>query len=390
MRATAAIGVGQTPHRSRRGDVTLGELVLEAILPAVEDSGLDWSEVDAVVYGTGPDLLQGRRDAYLSSLVPLIGAEKPIIRVHTGGATGGSVFQAAALLVAAGDARVVLAVGVEKASEPVDVQAVLNTMWDPLFEQPIGLNAINMMALQAVRQMHVHGYTEEHFAEVAAKNRRGGARNPFAQLREEVSVDQVLASPVISSPIKSLEACPRSDGACAIVVGDAEIARGSAHPAWVLGMAECTDSAFIGDRLGDGVDDYIDAGTLRRAANEVYAQAGIDDPLAEIDVAEIYAPFPCNEMKAYEALGFCERGGAAPLVEGGHTELDGQLPVNPSGGPMCANPIGATGLVRVAECVEQVRGSAEGRQVEAKRALATSSGGSSQFFTVVMVGAERP
>lgn len=390
MRATAAIGVGQTPHRSRRGDVTLGELALEAIVPAIEDSGLEWADIDAVVFGTGPDLLQGVRESYLSSLTPLIGANTPIIRVHTGGATGGSVFQAAALLIAGGDARTVLAVGLEKASEPGDVQAVLNTMWDPLFEQPIGLNAINMMALQAVRQMHMHGYTEEQFAGVAAKNRRGGVRNPYAQLREEVSIDAVMASPVVSSPIKALECCPRSDGACAVVLADAEIARSSAGPAWVLGMAECTDSAFIGDRLGDGVDDYIDAGTLRRAAHETYRQAGIDDPSAEIDVAEIYSPFPCNEMKAYEALGFCERGGAAPLVEEGRTEITGELPVNPSGGPMCANPIGATGLVRVAECVEQVRGTAEGRQVEAERALATSSGGSSQFFTVVVVGSEQP
>jgi acetyl-CoA C-acetyltransferase len=313
-----------------------------------------------------------------------------MLRIHTGGATGGSIFQAGALLVGSGYARAVLVLGAEKASEPGDVQAVMNTMWNPLFEQPIGLNAIDMMSLQAVRQMHEHGYTEEHFARVAVKNRAAGARNPFAHIRSEVTLDEVLASEVIAWPLKRLESCPRSDGACALVLADADFARRCARPVWLQGMAESTDSMFIGDRLGDGVDDYIDAATLRRAAREAYRQAGVDDPVRDLDVAEIYAPFTCNELKAYEALGFCERGQAHRLVEAGTVDPGGPLPVNPSGGPMCSNPIGATGLVRIAECVEQVRGTAVGRQVHARRGVATSSGGSSQFYTVAVVGDERP
>jgi acetyl-CoA C-acetyltransferase len=390
MRSVAVVGAGQTVHAGRRADVTLGELCLEAIVPAVAESGLAWHEVDTIVYGSGPDLLQGLRDAHLAQLAPLIGSGRPILRVHTGGATGGSVFQAGALLVASGWARAVLLVAVEKASEPGDVQAVLNTMWNPLFEEPIGLNAITMMALQATRQMHVHGYTVEHFARVAVKNRANGARNPFAHVRQPVTVDDVLASEVVAWPIRRLEACPRSDGACALVLVDGDLARRSPAPVWLRGMAERTDSMFIGDRLGDGTDDYIDAATLREAACDAYRQAGIDRPPHDIDVAEIYAPFPCNELKAYEALGLCERGQAHRLVESGTCTLEGALPVNPSGGPMCANPIGATGLVRVAECVAQIRGTAAGRQVDAGVGVATSSGGSSQFYTVCVLGKERP
>jgi acetyl-CoA C-acetyltransferase len=390
MRSVAVLGAAQTVHASRRPDVDIGELCLEAIVPAVADSGLDWPEIDLVVFGSGPDLLQGMRNAHLPELTRLIGAGRPILRVHTGGATGGSVFQTAALLVGSGYARATLAIGVEKASEPEDVQAVLNTMWDPLFEQPLGLNAINMMSLQAVRQMEEHGYTEEHFAAVAVKNRRAGAANPYAQVRQEVSLEEVVASPVIAYPIKTLESCPRSDGACAIVLGDEQHARRSRRSVWLHGAAGGTDSMFIGDRLGDGADDYIDAATLRDSACEVYRQAGVEDPRREVDMAEIYAPFPTNEMKAYEALGFCGRGEAHRLVEDGDTGLEGATPVNPSGGPMCANPIGATGVVRVAECVFQLRGEATSPQVEAKRALATSSGGSSQFYTVAMLGVEKP
>lgn len=390
MRSVAVLGAAQTVHASRRSDVDIGELCMEAIAPAVADSGLAWSDVEVVVFGSGPDLLQGMRNAYFPALTQLIGAERPILRVHTGGATGGSIVQTAALMVGSGYARATLAIGVEKASEPDDVQAVLNTMWDPLFEQPLGLNAINMMSLQAVRQMELHGYREEHFAAVAVKNRRAGTENPYAHVRQEVSLEEVADSPTIAYPIRILEACPRSDGACAILLGDEELARRSRRPVWVQGLAAGTDSMFIGDRLGDGTDDYIDAATLRDAAHDAYRQAGIEDPRREIGVAEIYAPFPTNEMKAYEALGFCERGEADRLVEAGATEPDGEITVNPSGGPMCANPIGATGVVRIAECAFQLRGEAPGRQVEARRAIATSSGGSSQFYTVAILGVDKP
>jgi acetyl-CoA C-acetyltransferase len=391
MRSVAVLGAAQTVHASRRLDVDLGELCIESIVPAVHESGLEWGEVEMVVFGSGPDLFQGTRNAYLTALTPLIGADRPMVRVHTGGAVGGSAFQTAAVMVGSGWVRSALVIGVEKASEPEDAQAILNTMWDPLFEERLGLNAINMMSLQAVRQMHEHGYREEQFAAVAVKNRGNGVHNPYAQLREAITLEQVLESEMIAYPIKRLESCPVSDGSCALVLGDGEHARRARKPVWVQGVSEGTDSMFIGDRIGDGTDDYMDAATLRLAAHEAYRQAGVTSPREEIDVAEIYAPFPTNEMKACEALGFCERGKADELVESGAMEVGGDMPVNPSGGPMCANPIGATGVVRVAECVFQVRGESEGAQVEgAKRGVATSSGGSSQFYTVAVVGEERP
>ncbi len=390
MRSVAILGAAQTVHAPRRLDVDLGELCLEAIVPAVADSGLDWPDVEVVVFGSGPDLFQGTRNAYLPALTPLIGADRPMVRVHTGGAVGGSAFQIGTLLVGSGYVRSALVIGVEKASEPDDAQAILNTMWDPLFEQELGLNAINMMSLQAVRQMALFGYTEEHFATVAVKNRRNGTLNPYAHVHREVTLEEVLASEMLAYPIKKLEACPVSDGACALVLGDAQLASRARKPVWVQGAAGGSDSAFIGDRIGDGTNDYMDAATLRQAAHEAYRQAGVTDPRREIDVAEIYAPFSTNELKACEALGFCERGQANRLVEEGTIELDGELPVNPSGGPMCANPIGATGVVRIAECVFQIRGESEGAQVEARRGVATSSGGSSQFYTVAVVGEERP
>jgi acetyl-CoA C-acetyltransferase len=151
MRSVAVLGQGQTVHARRRGDVDIGELCVEAIVPALADSGLEWSDVDLIVFGSGPDLFQGMRNAYVPALTRLLGSARPILRVHTGGATGGSVFQAAALLVGSGQVGTVLGIGVEKASESGDAQAILNTMWDPLLEQPLGLNAINMMSLIAVR-----------------------------------------------------------------------------------------------------------------------------------------------------------------------------------------------------------------------------------------------
>ena len=254
-----------------------------------------------------------------------------------------------------------------------------------------------MMSLQATRQMaRARLHASSTSRRVAVKNRRGGVANPFAHIRSEVSVDDVLESEVIAWPIKRLESCPRSDGACAMVLADC---RARANTAAVTGLAPCgmaesTDSMFIGDRLGDGDRRLHRRGDTpagrRRGPTQ---QAGIGNrALRDLDLAEIYAPFTCNELKAYEALGFCERGQADSLVEAGTCEPRRRsCPSTRQEGPMCSNPIGATGLVRIAECVEQIRGSGRRaarskRDARSQRAPAASS----QFYTVCVLGDTRP
>jgi acetyl-CoA C-acetyltransferase len=137
--------------------------------------------------------------------------------------------------------------------------------------------------------------------------------------------------------------------------------------------------------------DQVNPRAGKDCAKDVYRQAGIDDPRREIDVAEIYVPFSWFEPMWLENLGFCDEGDGWKLTEAGGTALDGELPVNPSGGVLCTNPIGASGMLRFAEAALQVRGEAGEHQVDGvKRALGHAYGGGSQFFSMWVVGSDKP
>lgn len=145
----------------------------------------------------------------------------------------------------------------------------------------------------------------------------------------------------------------------------------------------------MGDKMDMPFNDHADFDDLAIAAKKAYAMAGIDDPLHQIDVAEIYAPFANMEIAAVEALGFCPKGQGAPMGKDGAFDLNGELPVNPSGGVLCTNPISVTALARVAEAALQVMGKAGERQVKnVKRAMATGMGGSLQIHTVTVLSDE--
>jgi acetyl-CoA C-acetyltransferase len=224
------------------------------------------------------------------------------------------------------------------------------------------------------------------------RSRANGLRNPFAHLRKAITMEEALASRNICYPLKLADCCPRSSGACAILLASEEVAvRCSSRPAWVRGMGSCTNTYYMGDRMGPGRElDHADWDDLALAARRAYAMSGIRDPRREISVAEIYAPFTSTEIAAVEALGFCAKGEGGPEAEAGAWDMDGDLPVNPSGGTLCSDPISATALVRVAEAATQIMGAAGERQVpNARIAVATGVGGSLQFHTCMVLAADR-
>jgi acetyl-CoA C-acetyltransferase len=272
--------------------------------------------------------------------------------------------------------------------ESTDTQKIFNTIWDPIYEKDIALNTINMIAVQATRQMHKYGLTEKQMAMVAVKNRQNGLRNPYAHIQKEVSLEEVLSSQILCWPIKLLEACPSSDGACAVILASEEKARRiSDHPAWILGIANCADTYYMGDRMGQWDYDFVDLAAESIAAQRAYRMAGISNPRTQIDVAEIYAPFSNAEIVGYEALGFCQRGEGGRFIEEGNSTITGSLPVNPSGGVQVANPIAATALIRAAEAALQVMDKAGDHQIPgAEISVCTGAGGSSQFYTVAVFG----
>jgi acetyl-CoA C-acetyltransferase len=244
---------------------------------------------------------------------------------------------------------------------------------DPFWDRAIASGALGNFALSISQYMAERGVSETQAARVAVKARRNAARNPHAHLRDaEIDVDGVLASRMLAHPVRLLDMCPQSDGACAIVIACEErAAKLCPRPAWVRAAVTRHEQPYIGDidrRLGT-------MRTLRDAARYAYRQAGIDDPLRDLDVAEIYEPVSYAELAWYEALGFCEDGSAGRLIDEGVTEMDGALPVNPSGGVLSSNPVGASGVIRVAEAALQIHGRGGQRQVPgAKTALATGYG----------------
>jgi acetyl-CoA C-acetyltransferase len=380
----AVIGVGQTQHDTKRIDVSQVGLVREAALRALEDAELGWEDVDAVVIGKAPDLFEGVMMPELFLADALGGAGKPMLRVHTAGSVGGSTAIVAASLVEAGVHERVLTVAYEKQSES-------NAMWALSiklpFQQAIVAGAGGFFAPLIRSYMRRSGAPEDTGIRVALKDRLNALKNPYAHLKfPDISFEQVASSPMLWDPIRYLETCPSSDGACAMVLASETAASGAPRkPAWVHATAMRTEPTQFAGR------DQVNPQAGRDCAADLYRKAGIADPRRQIDCAEIYVPFSWFEPMWMENLGLAPQGEGWRMTYDGVTALDGDLPVNMSGGVLSSNPIGASGMLRFAEAANQVRGEAGEHQVDgAHVALGHAYGGGSQYFSMWIVGSERP
>ncbi|MCU0270892.1 MAG: thiolase domain-containing protein [Acidimicrobiales bacterium] len=383
----AVVGIGQTHHTAVRGDVSIAGMVREAAQRALDDAQMTWADIDAVVIGKAPDFFEGvmMPELYLADALGAVG--KPMFRVHTAGSVGGSTAIVAQDLVASGVHRRVLTVAFEKQSES-------EAMWAlslPLpFQPPMHAGAGGYFAPHIRAYMQHSGAPDHIGILVALKDRRNALKNPYAHLHEaDITFDSVKDSMMLWDPIRFSETCPSSDGACALVLtdeagGDACAARGG-NPAWVHGTAFRSEPTMFAGR------NQVNPRGGNDCAADVYRQAGITDPRREIDVVEMYVPFSWFEPMWLENLLFCEEGQGWRLVEDGVTRMDGDLPVNCSGGVLSSNPIGASGMLRFAEAALQVRGHAGEHQIDgARRALGHAYGGGSQFFAMWVVAADKP
>ncbi|HET7684275.1 MAG TPA: thiolase domain-containing protein [Marmoricola sp.] len=381
----AVIGVGQTHYRAKREDVSMPGLLREAIDRALADAGVTFDDIDAVVVGKAPDLFEGVMMPELFLAESIGAAGKPMMRVHTAGSVGGSTAIVAASLVQSGVHQRVLTVAYEKQSES-------NAMWAlsvPVpFTMPVHAGAGGYFAPHVRSYIRRSGAPTEVGAIVAAKDRQNALKNPYAHLKNEgTTVESVLASQMLWDPVRYDETCPSSDGACAMVIAseDAVERAGIANPAWIHGQVMRSEPLTYAER------DQVNPRAGRDAAAYLWKQTGITDPLREVDCAEVYVPFSWFEPMWMENLGFAEEGAGWKLTESGTTALDGDLPVNMSGGVLSSNPIGASGMIRFAEAALQVMGEAGEHQVDgAARALGHAYGGGSQFFAMWLVGSEKP
>jgi len=359
---SAVIGIGQTKYDAKRIEVSMPGLCREAALRALEDADLSWGDIDAVVVGKAPDMFEGVMMPELFLADALGAAGKPLIRVHTAGSVGGSTGIVASSLVESGAFERVLCVA---------VVAGAGGYFAPLIRAYIRRS----------------GAPEDTGIRVAVKDRQNALKNPYAHVKiPGVSFEQVMASPMLWDPVRYLETCPSSDGACAMIfASESKAAKSPGKPAWVHATAMRSEPTMFSGR------DQVNPLAGRMNAKDLYAKAGIHNPRKEIDCAEIYVPFSWFEPMWMETMGFAEEGQGWKMTYEGATALDGDLPVNMSGGVLSSNPIGASGLIRFAEAAMQVRGQAGEHQVDGvHKALGHAYGGGSQYFSTYIVADHKP
>ncbi len=384
MRRVGIVGVGQTKHRSHRPDVNGQELINEAAQMALDDAGITREEIDAIVIGN-MDHFEGINYVDTWSVDGSGGFMKPIMKMTTGGTTGSTVAIAGYYHVASGMFDTVLAIGWEKNSES-DTTAAIATCANPIVERDFFSGAIGPLATAATGYMARYGATEEDAAIVSAREHNNALDNPHAHVRRKTTVEDVLNSPMLSYPIKLLDICPRSDGACAMIYAEEKKAKKMAdRPAWVKCCVTSHDYTHFGD-LGIGRTEVITMPTLETASKKAYEIAKIKDPVKDFDLMELYTPSSFSGLMWPESLGIGGSGESIKFNREGVYDKDGDLPINLSGGVICTNPIGATAMIRVAEAAVQIMGKAGKRQApgEVNRTLSTGFGGCSWTDIVIL------
>ena len=372
-RETCIIGVGM--HRFGKFlDKGLKELTRVAVWNAIHDAGIDAKLIEAAYFSnvlagliTGQEAIRGQvflRDAGFEGI--------PIVNVEGACASGTIALREAVLAIAAGLYDVVLAVGAEKLYLDDTARSIeaMSTNADVELMGGLGFQFTGSYAMTLRKYMEEYGWTQEHFAKVASKNKYNGSLNPYAQYRKPMSVEEILSSRVISWPLTLYMCSTMADGAAAAIVCRKGIARKRCTKRPIDIVACCLRSGEV-----TGEDDG-----QRHVARDAYEMAGLGPD--DVEVAEVHDAMAPGEMFRIQKLGFCQAEEVGRLVDEEYFTLGGRLPVNPSGGLAArGHPIGATGLAQISELVWQMRGEAEPRQVKGrttpypKIGLAQNTGG---------------
>jgi acetyl-CoA C-acetyltransferase len=388
MRKVAIIGVGNSKF-GVRNDVNVAELAFEAVKPSLEDAGVSAKDVEFMALGS-----VGAGAWYEELLPAVVTAEycaltkAGLVRCEAACASGSAAFYTAYSTVASGQAETAMALGVEKMRE-IDTPTAMEWIgragyyfWE--FHN-FGLTFPAYYALYATAHMAKFGTTEEDLALVAVKNHKYAAMNPVAHLRNKITVDDVLSSMVIASPLKLFDCCPMTDGSASIVLASEEKVKELRidTPVWIAGIGCSSGTANLSKR-----SDYVGLEASVLASQRAYKAAGVAPN--QIDVAEVHDCFTIAEIMAYEDLGFCGKGEGAKLIREGQTEIGGKIPVNVDGGLKAkGHPIGTTGCSMIYELTKQLRGEAveKGRQVPLKNcvALAHNVGGTGHYCYVTVL-----
>ncbi|HEY7659303.1 MAG TPA: acetyl-CoA acetyltransferase [Actinomycetota bacterium] len=353
----AVVGIGHAGFAPITAGLSYRELMFEAAQRAYHDAGIDPREdVDSFVC-CSEDFLEGTSifDEYVPDQIGAV--QRPVQTVTADGLFGVAT---GLMLIRSGLASVVAVEAHSKVSDVVSLESIEAFALDPVLNRPLDVPTVAVAGLDMLAFLERTGLTEEHCAMVAAKNRANALDNPRAAYPAELAVEDVDDSAPVAWPLRRLEVAARADGCVVVVLASEDRARElSEGPVWILGAGWGSGSPSLESRT------WGEAEFVTRAAAMAYRQAEIRDPSEEIDLAEVDDRYAYAELKHLEALGLGTSGELATMLEEGDLGPDGELPVNVSGGSIGqGNLFEANGLVRLLECVEQLRGEAGERQVE--------------------------
>ncbi|OKY77828.1 MAG: Acetyl-CoA acetyltransferase [Candidatus Methanohalarchaeum thermophilum] len=388
MRDVAIAGVGITEF-GEKWDSSFRDIFTNAGISALEDAEIGARDIDEIYIGNmsaGRFIAQEHVGALIADYSGLANIHVPSTRVEAACASGGLALRQGFQSVASGINDVVVVGGVEKMTDVENQESVeiLSAASDREWEAFYGATFPGLYAMIANRHSFKFGTTRESMAKVAVKNHHNATMNDKAQFQNEITVEKVLNSPKVADPLTLFDSSPITDGAAAIVLVSGEKAEEYCdNPVYIKGSGQASDTISVHDRKN-----ICTLNSTVKAAEKAYemAEVGPDD----IDVAEVHDCFTIAEILAIEDLGFCEKGEGGKLIDEGATELDGELPVNPSGGlKACGHPVGATGIKQAVEITKQIRGETGERQVsEAGIGICHNVGGSGGTATVHILSRE--
>lgn len=372
------LGTGHT--KFGKNEETIGDLLYKAGKEALENSNLDINSVDGIYISNFSSGFSNQ--CHLPAVVASrFGINNEIIRIESACAAGGLAFKEASIAIKSGLYKKVLVVGAEKMTEnPIETITKILAMAGSEEEMRHGATFPSLYALIARRYFHEFGANEEHLAKVAVKNHKNALYNPLAQFNKKISVEDVMNSRVIASPLKLLDCSPVSDGGAALLLCNNDIASKYCDtPIFLKGIGHDVDSIELLKR-----ENLTTIPSVQRAARKAFQMSKLAPK--DVDVAELHDCFTIAELVEMEDLGFCKKGEAKDWIEENRTEKGGDVQINLSGGLKAkGHPIGATGISQVVDVVKQLRGEAKGVQADNPEIGLTCNVGGSGSTCVVSI-----
>jgi acetyl-CoA C-acetyltransferase len=378
------VGMGQTKF-GKLSDSSSRELVADAFKEALSDAGLARKDISTLIVCSGSHYDKQRSPAGI--MAEYVGVNPvPTFHVEAACASSGVGVRVGWSMIQARLHDVIAVVGFQKMTEldAAEVQDVMSRSGDVMWESPFGPTMPAYYAMHARAHMNRYGTTEEQFALVSVKNHKYGAKNPYAMFQKELTLEEILKSRVVASPLKLYDCCANADGAACIILAGGERARKITDaPIWISGLGLASSPMSLTSR-----SEFASFECSVQAARQAYKMAKVTP--RDLDVAEVHDSFTSAEVINYEDLGFCRRGEGGNFIENGETYIGGKIPVNVDGGLLAkGHPVGATGAAHIISIAKQLRNEAGPNQVpKAKVALAHNIGGIGMYAVCTVLSAK--